>query len=268
MDRMHSRIAPRKLLLALGVFGLALGGLLPGLSPGSAAWAQEAGDAATSDPYFRIELGAAQPDAGDANWLPPGASDPRVFFDLDLDSAAMGGLAIGASFGEGWRGEAAVNVFDSSDFSGNWSYTEPADPGPHASMEGTVRSVAFFANGYYDVPVEGDFTPFVTAGLGYARNTMSDWTRINPNAGSATRTFGSATDSGFAWNVGAGVAWDVDSVMGSGPVKLEVAWRYFDLGSINGSDIPLDGSGSSSPREPLNFDLTNQVFSLGLRFPL
>jgi hypothetical protein len=56
--------------------------------------------------------------------------------------------------------------------------------------------------------------------------------------------------------------------MGSGPVKLEVAWRYYDLGSVNGSAIPLDGSGSSSPREPLNFDLTNQVFSLGLRFPL
>jgi opacity protein-like surface antigen len=260
---MHSRTAQKQLVLAAGVFGLALGGSLTN----SAVWAQEA-DSATSDPYLRIELGAAQPDAGDANWLPPGPNDPRVFFDLDLDSSAMAGLALGTSFGEGWRGEAAFNVFDSSDFSGNWSYTVPADPGPHASMEGTVRSVAFFANGYYDVPVEGDFTPFVTAGLGYARNTMSDWTRINPSADRATRTFGSASDNGFAWNVGAGVAWDVDSVMGSGPVKLEVAWRYYDLGSVNGSAIPLDGSGSSSPREPLNFDLTNQVFSLGLRFPL
>lgn len=268
MNRIHSRTAPRQPLFVAGVLGLAFGGLLPGLSPSSAAWAQDASNAAATDAYFRIELGVGQPDAGDANWLPPGPSDPRVFFDLDLDSSVTGGLAIGTSFGEGWRGEAAVNIFDSSDFSGNWSYSVPADPGPHASMEGTVRSVAFFANGYYDVPVEGDFTPFLTAGLGYARNTMSDWTRINPDAGRATRTFGSASDSGFAWNVGAGVAWDVGPVMGSGPAKLEVAWRYFDLGSINGSDIPLDDSGSSSPREPLNFDLTNQVFSIGLRFPL
>jgi opacity protein-like surface antigen len=200
--------------------------------------------------------------------IPPGPSDPRVYFDLDFDTAATGGLAIGASFGEGWRGEAAVNVFDGSDFSGPWSYTVPADPGPHASMEGSVRSVAFFANGYYDIPMEGEFTPFVTAGLGYASNTMSEWTRINPDAERTSRTFGSASESDIAWNVGAGVAWDVGPVMGSGPAKLELAWRYYDLGSISGSSIPLDGSGSSTPREPLNFDLTNQVFSVGLRFPL
>ena len=108
----------------------------------------------------------------------------------------------------------------------------------------------------------------MTAGLGYARNTMSDWTRINPDAERTTRTFESADDNGVAWNVGAGVAWDVGSVMGSGPAKLELAWRYYDLGSISGSAIPLDKNGSSSPREPLNFDVTNQVFSVGLRFPL
>ena len=185
-----------------------------------------------------------------SNWAPPslmpvtptgfrqGPTTPACFSILISIRPLWVASPLGASFGEGWRGEAAVNVFDSSDFSGNWSYTVPADPGPHASMEGTVRSVAFFANGYYDVPVEGDFTPFVTAGLGYARNTMSDWTRINPDADRATRTFGSAYDNGFAWNVGAGVAWDVDSVMGSGPVKLEVAWRYYDLGSVNGSADP------------------------------
>ena len=268
MNREQSKAALAQLLRAAGVLGLALGGLMPGLSPSGAAWAQEADGATASDVYMRIELGAAQPSAGDANWLPPGPGDPRVYFDLDFDTAATAGLAIGTSFGEGWRGEVAVNVFDSSDFSGPWSYTVPATSGPHASMEGSVHSVALFANGYYDVPMEGDFTPFVTAGLGYARNSMSDWTRINPDSGRTTRTFESSDDNGVAWNVGAGVAWDVGPVLGSGPAKLELAWRYFDLGSISGSSIPLDGSGSSLPREPLNFDVTNQVFSVGLRFPL
>jgi len=30
----------------------------------------------------------------------------------------------------------------------------------------------------------------------------------------------------------------------------------------------MHGSGSSSLGEPLNFDVTNQVFPVGLRFPL
>jgi opacity protein-like surface antigen len=268
MNHEKSKTVAARPLLAAGVFGLALGGLMPSLSSSGAAWAQDAGDAPVEDAYIRLELGASQTDAGDANWLPPGPGDPRVFFDLDVDSSATGAIAIGRSFGDSWRGEVAINSFGKSDFSGNWSYTVPADPGPHASMEGSVQSVAFFANGYYDVAMEGDFTPFLTAGLGYADNTMGDWTRINPDSGRATRSFGEGSDSGFAWNIGAGVAWDVGPVIGSGPVKLELAWRYFDLGSVSGSTEPLDGSGSSTPREALNFDVTNQVFSVGLRIPL
>lgn len=219
--------------------------------------------------YMRVELGSASPDAGDASWLPPGPGDPRVFFDLDLDSTVMGAIAVGRSFGNGWRGEAAVNIFGSSDFSGDWSYTVPDTTGPHASMLGSVRSVALFANGYYDVAMEGDFTPFLTAGLGLSRNTMGDWTRISPDSGRATRSFAGGSENGFAWNVGAGVAWDAGPVLGSGPAKLELAWRYFDLGSVSGSTEPLPGSGAGgTPREALNFNVTDQVFSIGLRFPL
>lgn len=268
MSQEKAKAASAHFLLAAGVFGLALGGVVPVAAFQGAAMAQDAGETQAAETYLRIELGAAQPDAGDASWLPPGPSDPRVFFDLDLDTAATGAIAIGRSFGDGWRGEVAINSFGSSDFSGDWSYTIPADPGPHASMQGSVRSVAFFANGYYDIAMEGDFTPFLTAGLGVADNTMGEWTRINPDSERNTRSFAEGSDRGFAWNIGAGVAWDVGPVLGSGPAKLELAWRYFDLGSVSGSSEPLDGSGKSNPIEALNFDVTNQVVSVGLRFPL
>ena len=110
---------------------------------------------------------------------------------------------------------------------------------------------------------------FVDAFAGPSRNTMGDWTRINPSSGRVTRSFGGASDSGFAWNVGAGVAWDVGPVLGSAPAKLELAWRYFELGSVSGSTNALSGNGSGgTPIEALNFDVTDQVFSVGLRFPL
>jgi opacity protein-like surface antigen len=230
------------------------------------ALAQAGGQAGASQSgnYFRIELGAVQGSAGDANWQPPGPADPRVFFDLDTDSTAMGAIAIGRSYGNGWRAEAALNVFGSTDFAGPWSYTVPATPGPHADMEGSVRSVALFANGYYDFATAGKATPFVTAGLGVARNKMGNWTRINPDAGRARRSFEGGTETSFALTIGAGVALDVGTVLGSAPAKLELAWRYFDLGSVSGGTTPLPGSGAGEiPVDALNFDVTDQVISIG-----
>ncbi len=225
--------------------------------------------AASRGTYMRFEIGAAQPGAGNANWLPPGyPDDPQVFFDIDLDPAVTGAVAVGRSYGNGWRLEAALNVFGSADFSGPWSYTVPADPGPHANVEGSVRSMALFANGYYDFAAIGGATPFVTAGLGVAHNSMADWTRINPDSDRATRSFAGGSDTGLALSVGAGVALDVGRVLGSAPAKLELTWRYYDLGSVSGTTTPLPGSGAGgTPVEALNFDVTDQVISVGLRIP-
>lgn len=220
--------------------------------------------------YFRLEFGAASGSAGDASWLPPGyPTDPQVFFDLDIDQAAMGAVAVGRDFGNGWRGEVAMNIFATADFAGQWSYTVPETTGPHADVEGTVRSVALMANGYRDFDTGGRATPFVTVGLGVAHNTMGDWTRINPDSDPTRRSFEGGSDTGFAWSVGAGVSWDVGQVLGSAPAKLELTWRYFDLGSVTGGTEPLPGSGSGgNPVEALNFDVTDQVVSVGLRIPL
>jgi opacity protein-like surface antigen len=220
--------------------------------------------------YIRGELGGTRYSAGDASWLPPGyPEDPKVFFNLDTDDAVFGALAFGYDYGNGWRAEVAINMFGSSDFDGDWSRTEPADPGPHASMEGSVKSLAMFANGYYDIPTEGSVTPFLTAGLGVARNSMDDWTRINPDSDRTTRSYEGGSESSLAWSIGAGLAVEIGPIVGSQPAQLELAWRYFDLGSVSGGTAPLPGSGESGePQAPLGFDVTNQVISVGLRIPL
>lgn len=221
------------------------------------------------DGYLRLELGAARGSADNANWLPPGyPGDPQVFFDLDTDSTALGAVALGRSLGNGWRAEGALNLFGRADVSGPWSYTVPETSGPHADVAGSVRSVALLANGYYDIATGGTATPFVTLGVGLSHNTMGDWTRINPDSERTTRGFEGGSDTGFAWSVGLGVAQDVGPVIGSAPAKLEVAWRYFDLGSVTGGATPLPGSGSGGdPVQPLRFDVSNQVISVGLRIP-
>lgn len=318
MKRDKAEKVTARALLASGVFGLALGSLVPASSFHGAAWAQDdghedgggheggegeggghgnggqhgrpapavepaalpAGDggtaalsgrpSGTSGNYLRLELGAAFGSAEDASWLPPGyPGDPQVFFDLDMDTTAMAAIGFGRDYGNGWRSEISLSLFGTTDFEGPWSYTVPADPGPHADMEGSVRSAALMANGYRDFASGGAMTPFVTFGLGIAHNRMGDWTRINPDAGRTRRSFEGDTETGLAWSVGAGVSWDVGPVLGSAPAKLDLTWRYFDLGSVTGGTEPLPGSGAGgNPVEGLNFDVTDHVLAVGLRIPM
>lgn len=314
MEQEQRAANPARIFLAAGVFGMALGGLVPGASPSGAAWAQEdvhdheegggkggtgghgggghnggghpappgalpvaqpGGDrdgavapagASGAANYIRLELGAARGSAGDAHWLPKGyPEDPQVFFDVDVDSGAMAAFAVGRDYGTGWRGEVALNVFGKTDFAGPWSHTIPDTDGPHADVEGSIHSFALMANGSRDFDNGGAVTPFVTFGLGMAHNTMGDWTRISPEGD--RRTFESHGETGLAWSVGAGVSWDVGPVLGLAPAKLDLTWRYFDLGSVSGSTQRVD-SGGGTPDEALNFDVTDHVIGLGLRIPL
>lgn len=222
--------------------------------------------------YMRFELGGARNTADDANWLPPGyPGDPQVFFDLDMDNTSFAALAIGHDYGGGWRADVSLNMFGRSSFSGPWSYTVPATPGPHATMEGSVRSTALMANGYYDFDLGSKVRPFVTAGIGVGKHSMN-WSRIDP-AGD-TRSFERSSKASVAWSVGLGASIDVGPIIGKHPATLELAWRYFDLGKAKGSEQSITGGGGGGagpagvPAEPLNFDVTNQVVSIGLRIPL
>ncbi|MFN4194089.1 MAG: outer membrane protein [Tabrizicola sp.] len=220
--------------------------------------------------YVRLELGAAFATAGDASWLPPGyPADPQVFFDLDGDTSAVAAIGLGRDYGNGWRGEVSLNLFGKSSFDGPWSYTVPATAGPHADVEGSVRSLAIMANAYRDFDTGGKVTPFVTVGLGLAQNTMGEWTRINPDAGRTRRSFEGNSETGLAWSVGAGLSWDVGTALGSAPAKLDLTVRYFDLGTARGGTTPLPGSGAGgAPVEALNFDVNDTVVALGLRIPM
>lgn len=221
--------------------------------------------------YVKFGLGAATGGAGNGYWLPPGyPSDPQVFFDLSSSSGAMGEIAFGRAFGNGWRGEAALTLFGTTAHAGPWSYTVPATAGPHASMSADVRSTALMANIYHDFGGgRSRIVPFLMAGVGMADNTISAWTRTNPDAGRTTRTFEGASNTGFAWSVGAGFSMEVGRALGSAPAILEVSLRHYDLGQATGGFGALPGSGAGGdPVQPLSFDVTKQVLSIGLRIPL
>ncbi len=228
------------------------------------------GSPANPGTYIRFDLGYLNGSFGDAFWQPPGfPSDPEVHFDVSGDSGLVGGVAVGRYVTPDIRAEGAIVLFGDQPFDGSWSYTIPATSGPHADVRGSVRSVALMANGYYDFPTgAGAITPYVTAGIGLASNTMSDWTRINADVGRTERTFAGGQNSDLAWSVGVGASVDISRQVGRAAL-LDFGYRYYDLGQAVGSTTPLPGSGSGGdPVTGLTIDVQRQVFNIGITFPM
>lgn len=249
--------------------GIAAGSLTPGQAQETLLGADDV-SSVTYGSYVRLELGQARSDYDGANWLPPGKADPRVAFAIKNQDTGFGAFAYGYDWMNGFRGELSVNAFGTADISGPSTTAAEEGEMPHGDItDGSLRSTAVLASLVYS-PLQQQGTmsrlqPFVTAGIGFSRNDMGDWTRANPASSQPVRTFDGHVNTDLAWSVGAGFAYQVTQP-GRHPIMLEAAVRYFDLGEARGGTTADDGK--SRPREPLNFDVRQTVFTIGLRIPL
>lgn len=222
--------------------------------------------------YVRIELGYGTTDLADGNWLPPGQSDPRVYFDLTSKSVGYGAFAIGHDWHNGVRADIGAAIFGSTNLTAPEGSPRPDDQDQHASITaGSVSSVALMANLFYS-PLErsnpgSKLQPFVVFGAGIANNKTGTWTRENTEAETEVRSFEGSSNTDLAWSIGLGASYEVARA-GKSPVMVEAAWRYYDLGTAKGGTTPLPGNGASQPQDPLNFTARHSVVSIGLRIPL
>jgi hypothetical protein len=226
----------------------------------------------TYGPYVKLELGGAGQANDEGFWHPPGASDPDVFFDLSNDNVGYGSAAFGFDWMNGFRGDVSLLRFGDSDVSGDWSRTVPKKPGPHASVDASTKTTAMMVSGHYS-PLEQQgknvlIQPFLSAGVGVASNTMSDWVRTNSASDRPVRKFEGDTSQDFAWSLGFGVAFEIKRERGRTPIIVEAAYKYFDLGTVSGGDTPIGNTGNSTPLEPFQFDNQQHVVSIGIRIPL
>lgn len=230
-------------------------------------------------PYLRMELGAADPAFDDGYWRPPGYNpapgigDPEISFSLSGDTTHMGSIAFGHDW-QGWRADVALSYFSNSTASGPCASADDGSScSTHADIDrAPVSSTTIMGNVFY-APFEARgsnsvFQPFIVGGLGVARNEVGDWTRTNDSGvPRPVRTFAGDTTTSFAWSVGLGASYQVTRP-GRWPVLLEATWRYYDLGEAKGSSVALPGNGASQPVQPLTFDTTQSVVSVGIRIPL
>jgi len=106
---------------------------------------------------------------------------------------------------------------ESEDFGGGASYNDKAKLGVQT----------FFLNGYYDIHNSSPVTPYVGLGLGLAKLSWEetyDW----QNSGFSDSASYSASKTKFAWNIGAGAAYQLSDLL-----ALDLGYRWANFGKIS-----------------------------------
>lgn len=146
--------------------------------------------------------------------------DEGETIEFEFDAGYNVGAALGYDFGPG-RVEAEIayrsNEFDSVSYLGT-----------DFSADGTISALSFMVNGYLDYRNESSVTPFVTAGLGFARVDADDVSVEGISAGSADETV-------FAYQLGAGLGIALNK-----EITLDLSYKYFATDEFEGSEAEYD----------------------------
>lgn len=211
--------------------------------------------------YLRGDVGVGATRVGDV-WIEdynlPGAN-----YTLRNKSASEGfsiGGGVGYSFGfvrvdmtGEYRGGARLSLLDSYPAGATWI------AGSNDVKANLASAIGLF-NAYVDLGTWWCITPYVGAGIGGARHTVSGLTDVNtPVGGSAYAP--DHTSYSLAWALHAGLAFDITPNL-----KLDVGYRYLNMGKATAGDLHTF-SGVSTYYNAYQFkDLTSHDIKVGLRW--
>jgi len=195
----------------------------------------------------------------------PGYHDPGInvppTIGLGFDTAGIFGIGAGYRFnnwfraditGE-YRGNANFHGLDIVSFNGAVIGTD--------DYRASKSEWLILANGYVDLGTWWCITPFIGAGVGTSRNTISNF--VDVNALAPTVAFApTASKWNFAWAVHAGVAYKVNPSL-----TLELAYRYVDLGDGVTGGL-TDFAGFTRGRTMQFKDITSHDLKFGVRWNL
>jgi opacity protein-like surface antigen len=150
------------------------------------------------------------------------------------------------------------------------SYTEFCPGGRCFDLnEGTQSAWVFMANAYLDLGTWWCITPFIGAGVGSAYTRSTGFTDTGFISDGSTG-FGFAskelTKWNLAWAVHAGLAYSVTN-----NVKLEIAYRYLNLGDVQTQTIDCASGGCSGNGARAFYNLTSfdsHDIKIGMRWML
>jgi opacity protein-like surface antigen len=216
--------------------------------------------------YLRGNIGMTNQQVDSlTNVVSPGTAVNTKF--LTFDSAPFFGLGAGLQMNNWLRFDATGEYRASAHFHGNQvakfgTIILPDD------YQASKSEWLFLANAYVDLGTWWSVTPFVGAGIGGSRNTISGFVDTGATQAGATilsTTFGGdASKWNFAWAFYAGLGYRVNPAL-----TLEFAYRYVNLGgATTGPTNSFDGVTVVNGTPFVFHDLTSNDFMLGMRWML
>lgn len=203
-------------------------------------------------------------------------ADPTVlvpapmFNGASIGDSAFVGAGVGYQFNNWLRFDVTGEYRTAAQYSAIQSYSDIwSAPGAspcglnarcydlyHAQQSAAV----FLANGYFDLGTWYGITPFVGAGVGLATNWLQNLYDISAQPAGGFGFAANRSQTNFAWQVGAGLAYNVTPNL-----KLEVAYRYLDMGKFTANPINCMGT-PVCPAEVQSFALASHDIKLGFRY--
>jgi OOP family OmpA-OmpF porin len=212
------------------------------LATAAAAVLASSGQAQARDLYVSV--------LGGGNWWQSQSrvtTDDSTVFHFDADTGFVLGGAVGVHVDrwvQGLRLELEAS-YRRNKLAGHWSSSDTEV----GALTGHVSTFALMANVWYDIDCGSRFKPYVGGGAGWARSHF-DAVRFT-SSGNRTSGTTSVEASGFAWQLGAGVNYEVMP-----GVDLGLGYRFV-------VDPKLHLGGEGSPFDT-RFSLDNQSHSVEL----
>ena len=200
----------------------------------------------------------------------PGGVDFESYSVGDKHDNTFGGsLAIGYDFDKMFevpvRAEIEYSIFSRAKAKQRFTEADTGLPNERMSRTQSFNIQTLFVNAYWDINTGTKFTPYVGAGIGAAFiKTKGNSKGYNDLEGSWDIDFGSKTVTNFAWNVGAGLGYDITDHW-----TVDLGYRFVGLGSVKtGTYYEPSGAvpGTNDSVQMKSSDLRQHQVSLGVRY--
>jgi hypothetical protein len=195
-----------------------------------------------------------------------GANVPAFAYDgAQLGHATALGLGAGYQFNEYIRADVTGEYRASASYAARASYIDPTICGLARCSDayaGAFRSAVVMANGYGEIGSWFDVTPFVGLGLGVA-HTMSAPVSLSAGNGHGVGLSPGAAQTRLAFALMAGASWDLTPRL-----KVEVGYRYMNLGSGQNGPIACVAAAGACVGQVQQIGLASHDLRIGLRYAL
>lgn len=216
--------------------------------------------------YLRGHLGMSNQRVGNLHtelFDAPTVLEHRWLDEGRFSSAPIFGAGVGYQFNDFLRGDLTVEYRGAADFNA-LDYVRYGGPNNSYTNEYSAKKSEWLmlANAYADLGTFYGITPYVGAGIGASRNTISNFRDINEinNGGSYAD---SASKWNFAWALHAGVG-----IQATERMTVDLGYSYVNLGdATTGALHNFDPALGSS--EPMRFNnIASHDLKLGVRYSL